>query len=100
LSDSQEPAGKPCGAAHTATHAAESCTRSGVQKTTLGYTPPPDHPGTQLGKRSPVAAALINNAPRVSIGTARSSVCTPAEALFVVSSEPLIDLGLPSNPLS
>jgi hypothetical protein len=72
-----ETRGKACGAAQTATPTAESGTRSGVQKRPSGTTHPPDHPGTQPGKRSPVAAALINSALGSQEAPPRSSVCTP-----------------------
>jgi hypothetical protein len=69
-----ETCGEACGAAQTATHAAESGTWG--SKRPLGYNPPADHSGTQSGKRSPVTAALINSA----LGPQRPGlVCTSAE---------------------
>ena len=50
------PASRPSRGTHgtpTATHAAESGTRSGVQKRPSGATHPRDHPGTQPGKPIP-----------------------------------------------
>ncbi len=41
-------------------------------------------PARNLGSRSPVAAGLINSALGSQYASPRSSVCAPAEALFVV----------------